>query len=330
MDEPVFFRSWDEYWAARNDPAVWLPFARRALREAELPTPESLTMQTPSQYPTARAGDAVVTIYPDAWGGRSSYDLELEAHSIVQHRDLPIPRLLAHGDFPYETGEPQWWLIESAATGVPWATLKDEPSPEMARNAASSLGAALRRLHDTPHDQGRLLATSWTRFRQLVEDELTDLGTNDNRLASFPAALRPALRELAETTYRALDDGASTRLLHGDVHADNVFVDPSSGELTAIIDLNEMSTGDPWYDLGDACFRLARGEPPLTEHLLRGYGFTTGECADAAECLLGWGLLHDFDGLTPVVQSRGVPTSNLRDLAGHLTGLNPVCGASTF
>lgn len=301
----VRFGSWEEYWAARNDPAVWLPLVRRALDLAGMSGAGSPTMLVPSQYPTARAGDVVVTIYPEEWDGRASYALEMEAHSIVDGQGLPIPRLLAHGE-----GPPWSWLIESAADGVAWI-----PS----ETSAFDFGAVLRRLHDTPHDRGLLLG--WGRFRTLVVDELANLGRNDDRLAAFPSDLRPGLRELAESTYAAVDCRAPTRLLHGDVHGDNVFVDPVSAKLTAIIDLNEMYAGDPWYDLADACFRLLRGEPPLVERMLEGYGLVPMDRDETALRLLGWGLLHDFDGLTSVVQSRGVPTSSVREVARQLTGL---------
>lgn len=62
---PRHFASWEEYWALRHDPALWLPYFRKALRLAEMPANE-MVMLGPSQYPHARAGNVVITIYPDA------------------------------------------------------------------------------------------------------------------------------------------------------------------------------------------------------------------------------------------------------------------------
>jgi len=145
------------------------------------------------------------------------------------------------------------------------------------------------------------------------------LGVNDARLDGFPEHLRPGLRDLAAATLDALDTDAPTKLLHGDIHGDNVFVDHATGRLTGLIDLNEMYVGDPWYDLADAAFRLFGGAPGLTDRLLRGYGLDPST-HDYASLLLGWALLHDFDGITATIKQRGIPAgADLDELADHLT-----------
>lgn len=158
----------------------------------------------------------------------------------------------------------------------------------------------------------------------LIRDEQSHLGEHDERLAGFPASLQPQLRSLAASTLAGVDTTMPTSLLHGDLHDANIFVDPLTGALTAIIDLNEMYAGDRWYDLADACFRLLDGEPTYVPHLLAGYGLSGKEpAADTALRLLGWALLHDWDILTDTCRQRGMPDTNLADLAIHLTGLDP-------
>jgi len=322
------FGSWNEYWAVRHDAALWEPFFVKALRSAELSSSE-IVMLRPSQYPTARAGDAIVTIYPGTLISGSSCAMELEAHSLVAGRGLPIPKLIAHGVFPQQAGQSSWsWLIESAATGSPWSRSLDALTDEQKKRASADLGATLRRLHETPHEAATVLASEWERFSDLVADELNHLGTNDARLAAFPTSFQPALRDLAAATLGALDTSAPTKLLHGDVHGDNVFVDPSAGEVTGLIDLNEMYAGHPWYDLADASFRLLHGAPGLIDSLLDGYGLDPSTHDQAAVQLLGWALLHDFDGLTATIQHRGLPAGDtIEELAAHLTGFDLESGS---
>lgn len=315
MAVPRHFASWDEYWRLRHDSTFWIPYFRKALQLAGRSSGE-IVMLGPSQYPHARAGDVVITIYPDPSIARDTFAMELEAHALVSGHGLPIPELRAHGDFPAAPYGARWnWLVESAASGLPWSQVKD------GLPAVFDLGVALRRLHEISHDGGRMLRPDWQRFCELVEDELAHLGTNDPRLDGFPKPLRSALRDLAESTFHGIDTAAPTRLLHGDLHGGNVFVDPESGRLCGLIDLNEMYAGAAWYDLADACFRLLNGAPELTPQLLRGYGVVP--TTRIATRLLGWALLHDFDGVTATIQHRGIPASigDIDGLARHLTGL---------
>lgn len=318
---PRGFASWDEYWAVRHDCALWEPFFAMALRSAGFPTAE-VVMQTPSQYPTARAGDAIITIYPETSIAGNACAMDLEAHALITGLGLPVPDLIAHGTFKRPSDDLSWnWLIEAAAEGAPWSRAVAELSDEQAQRCATDLGVTIRRLHETPHETATILAPVWTRFHDLVSDESVRLGVNDGRLDGFPETIRPWLRDLAAETLAALDTDAPTKLLHGDIHGDNVFVDPATGRLTGLIDLNEMSAGSAWYDLADAAFRLFDGAPGLTDRLLRGYGLDPSS-HDYAGVLLGWALLHDFDGITTTIEQRGIPEgADLDKLAAHLTGL---------
>lgn len=328
---PRAFGSWHEYWSVRHDKGLWTPHFRRALNLAGVASAE-IVMLRPSQYPTARSDDLVVTVYPDASVAGNTFALELEAHALVADQGLPIPGVVAHGEFPHSVGQPVWhWLVESAATGQPWNQLRSRLDPWQMNRAAEDTGAALGRLHAVPHESGAMLGPQWERFTRLIKDEAENLGTgHDDRLRCFPERFRPSLKTLAEVTYAAVDTTAASSLLHGDVHGDNIFLDPESGRLAAIIDLNEMYAGHPWYDLADACFRLLHGAPPFTSDLLCGYGIDTPTAEHVAVRLVGWGLLHDFDGLTGTVEARGIPSelSNIGELASHLTGLTSAVGSS--
>ncbi len=317
------FASWDDYWAVRHDESLWTPWFRWALELAALDAADVAILH-PSQYPTARCGEVIVTIYPDA---AFVFDLEREAHSLLAGQGLPIPTVISAGSFPTDSVGPTWqWLIESVAEGAAWNKVRSEMAPRQAQRAAAATGAVLKGIHQTPHDAARLLNLDWARFDRLIKDEVDQLGRNDGRLQRFPNRFVPTLHELASSTYAAINMDIPPALVHGDVHGDNVFVKPDTGELTALIDLNEMYVGHPWYDLADACFRLLRGRPGLTGHLIRGYGEDLSDLASVADNLLGWGLLHDFDGLTATLDERGVPAEivTVPQLAGHLTGLAPI------
>ncbi len=317
---PREFASWEDYWPVRNDAELWTPYFRRALELAR-EAPADVVLLRPSQYPTARSGDVVVTVYPGPLLGSGAYAMEVEAHSLLAAHELPTPELIAHGEFRDPTGRAFWhWLVESTAPGMPWNRLRYGLDADRMRRGAWQTGAALREFHGVPHESGSILGPDWGRFLRLITDEVEHLGDNDERLSAFPERIRPALRALAASTLGAVDTAIPSSLLHGDVHGDNIFLDPASGAVSAIIDFNEMYAGDPWYDLADACFRLLHGTPPLVGDLLRGYSLDPTPWV--AVHLLAWGLLHDFDGLSATVEHRGIPDGDdISRLAVHLTGL---------
>lgn len=321
---PIAFGSWEDFWRVRHDGALWRPYFQRALHLAGYPTAE-VALLTPSQYPTARAGDVVITVYPDPSIAGSTWATEVEAHALTAGHNLPIPALLAHGEFPSPEGAPRWgWLIESVAGGRAWSEVNREPwTAVMPDRAAADLGVVMRRLHGTPHDHATFLGADWSRFLSLVQEESAHLGRADKRLDEFPLTVRSALEDLAAATVAAVSCREPSKLLHGDLHGDNVFVDPASGALTALIDLNEMCAGAVWYDLADVCFRLFEGEPTLVRQFLAAYGVDLTDHSAVAMRLLGWGLVHDFDGLTGTIGRRGLPPSaELPKIAGRVCGLS--------
>ncbi|MFF5985875.1 phosphotransferase family protein [Prauserella flavalba] len=60
----------------------------------------------------------------------------------------------------------------------------------------------------------------------------------------------PALTELGRRIAAAAPEQTTTRLVHGDVHPANVLVDRTTGRMTALLDWELCTTGDPLADLG--------------------------------------------------------------------------------
>ncbi|MBM7788134.1 phosphotransferase family protein [Tenggerimyces flavus] len=319
------FGSDEEYAAGRNHPTLWLPVFRRALRAAGLSPDGPLELLAPSQYPTAAARDhgLVATVYPSHWGGFDAYRLELDAHALLEPTSLPIPRLVAHGTLLASTSDHPWpWLIETEVVGRPWSEVVPTLPPSVQLRSAAELGATLQRWHSVPHDHGQIVNARWDNFLRLVTEERDTLGADDDRLALLGPVPEGALHALAASTLSEVDTTRSTSLLHSDVHGGNVLLDPGTGALVGIIDFNEVQAGHAWYDLADACFRLLHGDPHLVPAFLNGYGLSEADLADGAALrLLGWGLLHDFDVLTPAAEARRPTQTSVAALALHLTGL---------
>jgi aminoglycoside phosphotransferase (APT) family kinase protein len=192
-----------------------------------------------------RLGD--VFVKADVDGDRSARELA----ALTADVGVPVPPVLWH-----RAGAPHL-LALAALPGVPLGRL-GEPSP---RGAAGwrAAGAAARRLHDQAAPPG-LRAPSRYRLQRL--DDLT-------RWLLARADVDPAVIERhAERARTALAPTTASTLVHGDLQAAHVFVDPSTDQVTGILDWSDAGLGDPHHDLAV----LTVGHAEHLDDVLEGYG----------------------------------------------------------
>ncbi|MET9020024.1 phosphotransferase [Actinopolymorpha sp. NPDC004070] len=143
------------------------------------------------------------------------------------------------------------WMITRAATGQ---TLQDvgRTAPTITRTldeladyytllhqvALPGFGAVADGAHD-----GVLL--SWSQWQHETVDEALDLLT---RTDGVPAEFASNARQLC-STFAGVLDRAPGVLLHADLGDGEVYVDPATGAVTAIVDWGAALVGDPLYDL---------------------------------------------------------------------------------
>ena len=153
---------------------------------------------------------------------------------------------------PVRKGEPgrgyPWeWAVVPWFEGVSAATL--EPA---ARDAyAEPLGAFLAALHrDAPADAPRnpYRGTAPTARAAAVHERLERLGAD----ARHPASAVGHLARLWDDGVTAAPFSGEPVWLHGDPHPHNVVVHPGTGDLVAVIDFGDVTSGDPASDLGVA------------------------------------------------------------------------------
>ena len=110
-------------------------------------------------------------------------------------------------------------------------------------------------LAETAHSVAALHTTHLPCTRTTSRDDwLTQLDAMSHLIATAQPELQTRLHPLLERLQRGADglgvDPQAT--LHGDLHLQNFFVDEDLplGERIALIDLDNLSTGSPWLDLG--------------------------------------------------------------------------------
>ncbi len=208
---------------------------------------------------------AVVKTAPDAADRLLSHEHRLLRSEALVYRlaesdpALLMPRLLL-ADFSH-TALPGDAVVASWAPGVPVGQV-----PELAARTAAArdhaLGAVMGRLHALHGDrfgyldeEGTLRGDTWTEaFGRMVEALLADAARWG---VAVPAdEVRAAWHRHRDAT----DDVRAPSLVHADLWPGNLFVDPGSGALTAVIDPERAFWGDPVFDLVGAD-PLATGVP---------------------------------------------------------------------
>ncbi|MEU1973585.1 aminoglycoside phosphotransferase family protein [Microbacterium sp. NPDC019599] len=181
-----------------------------------------------------------------------TYELGLLGTEALTYRMLdgsgvPVPAVL-HTDFTRAAIDADVVVAEHLP-GVPWHGLEldDEAAARVRRN----LGALMARMHRVegpmfgyPAEEAGLTAGTWREaYRLMVEAILADGARWDVEL---PAE---RVRQVIATHGRALDGVARPAVVHTDLWAGNIFIDPETLEIMGIIDTERTLWGDPLHEL---------------------------------------------------------------------------------
>jgi hygromycin-B 7''-O-kinase len=86
-----------------------------------------------------------------------------------------------------------------------------------------------------------------------------------------------------------VDTSSVPTFIHADLHADHLYVDPTTGELLAVIDFGDAWAGDPRYDFQALHCGSFHGDRDMLAAAFDGYGATF-----EPEELLAFTFLHQF------------------------------------
>ena len=152
----------------------------------------------------------------------------------------------------------QRFLMLRRLPGVPLsAALLDSMSPAQVETTTRAIAAFLGEVHATPADLAMAagIPIGWYPFAA-TEDAMRDGPAEQHYVADLAALTRASLldRELLGRLDRLvtihLQRGEEDPiLLHGEVSADHVLIDPETLDITGIIDFQGVILGDPVRDL---------------------------------------------------------------------------------
>lgn len=175
---------------------------------------------------------------------QSAHDVgrEYKIMSALQDTEVPVPRVfgLWHvDDVPHMLME----FVDGFVVSTPESV--ETLDPQVRHGIGPSIARTLGTIHDVDIDEVGLndLASHapyaqrqlkrWT--KQLEASRTQDL---------------PRLDELTQLLHDCVPEQKELRLVHGDLHINNVMIDARSGDVVAALDWELSTLGDPLSDLG--------------------------------------------------------------------------------
>ncbi len=172
---------------------------------------------------------------------------EVYAARCAERVGVPVPAILAEGKDQRLPG--QDWFVMRRADGQPWASVvqvdvqRARTLDDIGHVFASLYGVPMRNYGPlTPGLGGQY--PSWSRW---LHAELLSCSQPLIREGHLP----PHFMRMADDVLRSLAPELETvrpALLHGDLGDGEIFVDPRSGAVTALVDWGDALSGDPLYD----------------------------------------------------------------------------------
>ena len=303
LPPPPRFEDDDAYERSLKDAAFWAPYARAALHLCGLPWEGRVVTHHPTTHVAAQVGDRyVVKLHYEDWFGEDCFQTEREAYRLLAGNRLPVPDLQADGALYASEDGWRWpFLVMSAMPGRTLRDLRPQLTREDLEATAVFVGEVLRRFHETPYVEGEYLSLEL--YVDMIQTRMQRCHRDHEQWGSLPEHLVVKMRDYVWEARELIDPERETpRLLHGDLHAGNVFLEGEPGSIrpTGVVDFNDMEVGDPHYDLVAVHLKTLRADKELLARTLEAYGWEPLD-EDWPTRMMALTLAHDYDMIQPVV-----------------------------
>jgi aminoglycoside phosphotransferase (APT) family kinase protein len=247
----------------------------------------------------------VVRIYAGRGLTRGPNAAEIDAAVLRLVRGLlPVPEVLEVRRADDSAGTPAL-LVTSWVAGTRLDEILPDVGDGLATTLGRNLGRILARLVQMP-----MLRQGTFRDGELrigpppagVEDLVTwvDTCSAGTALGEWSEADRAALHGVADRAQDLLDLTGRACLVHSDFNPKNILVDPSTGEVTGLLDWEFAHAGSPFTDLGNL-LRFDR-RPAFADAVLSTYNDLV---VDAPGDLLDRARAADLFALVELASRRG-------------------------
>ncbi|REF34724.1 phosphotransferase family protein [Thermasporomyces composti] len=252
---------------------------------------------------------------------------------------LPVPRVLEQR--VRGTPEAPAFLLLERLPGVRLDQWLPEADADLRARAGGSVGRVLAQLAGIPFLRAGEFVGAELRIEARARSaSLVDL-VEDRRTRGALAALSEedltGLVEVARSAEDILDRGGEPRicLVHGDFDPSNLLVDPTTGEVTGVLDWELAHAGTPHTDLG-ALLRF-ESDATFAEAVLRAYAWrvpgiaTNPDKADDLGALVELARAADLPALLDAaMRSDAAATAAIRLLQATARCRNLAAGRPTW
>lgn len=205
---------------------------------------------------TAAGERSVVRIYAGRSASRGANAAEIDAAVLRLVRGLlPVPQVLEVRRADPSAGTPAL-LVTTWLDGQRLDVVLPSADEHLSTTIGRNLGLLLARLAQMPMIRAGMFVDGDLRIEAMppeFEDLVSFVETRrvDGPLAQWAPEELDGLYRLAERAQEILDRTSRACLVHSDFNPKNVLVDPSTGEVTGLLDWEFAHAGSPFTDLGN-------------------------------------------------------------------------------
>jgi aminoglycoside phosphotransferase (APT) family kinase protein len=247
-------------------------------------------------------------------------DREYRVITALNQTDVPVPKTYALCQDPDVIGT-DFYIMDYVEGRIFWELDLPDQTPEERRALYDGMNDALARLHNVDYEKvglgdygkpGSYVARQISRWsRQYQASQGPEVEEMDRLIEWLPAHL---------------PDSDETTIVHGDYRMDNMIFHPEEPRVTAILDWEISTLGDPLADLSYhvMMWRLPASQRGLSELDFKAHGIPTEEEYVAAYCrrtgrdgIANWDFYMAYNLFRVAAIMRGVASRGLDGSAAN-------------
>jgi aminoglycoside phosphotransferase (APT) family kinase protein len=244
----------------------------------------------------------VVRIYAERGARRGPMAVDVDAAVLRLVRGLlPVPDVLEVRRPDPGAGTPAL-LVTSFLPGERLDVVLPGADADLRRRLGTNVGEVLARLAQMPMLRPGAFVDGELRLEPLPADDLVAwvaAHREGTALADWPEPTYDGLLEIAADAQALLDHVDRACLVHSDFNAKNLLVDPSTGQVTGVLDWEFAHAGAPVEDLGNL-LRFER-EAVFADAVVAAY---RDHVPDVTDALLDEGRAADLFALVDLAARR--------------------------
>jgi hygromycin-B 7''-O-kinase len=297
------FASHEEYATYFTDTNYWRPYVEEICKRHELAPIMGIQAGKAGSNPVFIVNDRyVVKLYTYLFGGADSILKEIDLYGLfAQAPELPVPRLITHGNlFPQSEEGWHWpYIITTVIPGITFGEVREQVSFDDKQALATYLGSFLHSFHRLPLEQSTYFKRSWEPFANFLAELRANGIANQSQWGALPQHLIDQIDNYLPPIASLINEVNEPLLLDCDLFEDHVLGTLEQGQwhTTGIIDFGDARVGNWLYEIPVIHYGLFHCDKRLLRAFLEGYGIdlTKLDQEGFVHNVMSFALLHEYN-----------------------------------